>query len=144
MSNAEHKIDRAGWARGTWDEEPDRVEWRASGLPCLAVRNHSGAWCGYVGLPPGHTLHGVDYDSAYEKLSEGVHGGLTYADRCSPPICHVPAEGESDDVWWLGFDCFHGGDAVPRSPQHFAEYRDLTFVTGETESLASQLAGVKR
>jgi hypothetical protein len=156
----DHEIDRSGWRAGPWDSEPDRVEWRASGFPCLAVRNHIGAWCGYVELPPGHPLHGAGYDAANGRLEDGVHGGLTYAGACSGPVCHVPAPGESEDVWWLGFDCCHVGDNFPgradpvwsfanefvsafglaQTRARAGEYRDLSFVRSEVESLAGQLS----
>ena len=27
--------------------------------------------------------------------------------------CHIPLPGESDNVWWLGFDCGHYMDVQP-------------------------------
>ncbi len=152
----EHKIDRRTWPAGPWDGEPDRVEWRHLGLPCLAVRASSGAWCGYVGLPPGHRWHGV----SYEDVGADVHGGLTYGSPCQAdgPICHVPAPGEPDDLWWIGFDCNHLYDLAPghesllnrlafergedRSPMpgYRDIYRDLGYVRAEVERLAEQMA----
>jgi len=110
--NIEHAVDRTGWPPGAWDNEPDRDEWRAHGFPCLIVRNRYGALCGYVGLPPGHPLHGKDY-SDDETADLDVHGGLTYANACAGHICHVPREGEPAEVWWLGFDCGHSCDIQP-------------------------------
>ncbi len=56
------KYDRSHWQdSGPWVNEPDRVEWSRAGLPCLMLRNRSGAWCGYVAVPPGHPLHGLAY-----------------------------------------------------------------------------------
>lgn len=104
-------IDRTGWGPGAWDAEPDRDEWHdeATGLPCLVVRNKLGALCGYVGAPPGHPWHRLPGSSdALEDVD--VHGGVTFANSCHPPICHTPAPGEPDDVWWIGFDCAHCGD----------------------------------
>src|SRR5690606_29850193 len=107
--------DRSEWPPGPWDNEPeDTVECRVAGFPCLLVRGPSGAWCGYVGVPPGHSLHGKSYgDDAVDALN--VHGGITYGGACQVGghICHVPAPGEPDDVWWLGFDCNHSGDVSP-------------------------------
>lgn len=111
------------WGPGPWEDEPDRVEWRddATGLPCL-IRRHPfmGQWCGYVAVPPGHALHGVDYDAAPGDLHGASHGELTFAGPCmegaedSPEnICHVPRPGEPANVWWFGFDCAHGGDLTP-------------------------------
>ncbi len=100
------------WPPGPWDTEPDRFEWRSAEFPQLAlltVRNRMGAWCGYVGLPPGYWRYGVGYD----ELPLDAHGGLTFSDRCHGHICHEPAPGEPEHVWWLGFDCLHYRDTSP-------------------------------
>lgn len=136
-------IDKAGWGPGPWTDEPDKVQWidEATDLDCLVVRNHGGALCGYVGLPPRHPWHGVGYsehldvpcdeewcyrDGHRPDATVEVHGGLTYAYRCadtddeSKGICHVPEEGRPHDVWWLGFDCAHAGDLSPRYAANLA------------------------
>lgn len=150
--NTEHKVDRTGWDRGPWDSEPDRLEWRHAGLPCLIVRNRSGALCGYVGLPPGHRMHGVDYgDIRIGDEYPDVHGGLTYTNACQGVICHVPREGEPAEVWWLGFDCAHYMDLAPGSdaklPAHlrssgYETYRDVPYVRREVNRLAEQMASI--
>lgn len=124
-----YKIDRSMDERGAtyeitesgpWDGEPDKIQWvdPVSDLDCLMLRNHFGAWCGYVGVPVGHPAYGVEYDA----VEVDVHGGLTFADKCSGEnedgtpsagICHVPLDGRPHDVWWQGFDCGHGGDFQP-------------------------------
>lgn len=151
-------VDRGGWKSGPWDAEDDRYEWRSeTGLPCLILRsNGTGALCGYVAVPPGHLLHGADYSDLEEHggVEIEVHGGLTYSDRCAGRICHVPAPGEPDDVWWFGFDCAHGWDVCPMhdatyrrfgmAPSPFFEgryYRDVAYVRAEVERLARQLSG---
>jgi hypothetical protein len=147
MSESEHKIDRDGWPSGEWDDEPDRVEWRSEhGFPCLIVRNRMGALCGYVGVAPGHPW----YEKDYNDVDAEAHGGLTYAERCAGHICHVPAPGEPDDVWWLGFDCAHAGDACPSSMAwnisrgrpalafYDGHYKSVGYVRAETERLAVQ------
>lgn len=116
-------IDKSTWGGGAWQNEPDRVEWRdeATGLPCLMIRHHSyGNWCGYVGLPPGHHLHGVHCDEVPELVTVAAHVGLTFTGPCMEDgrprrmrVCHVPLPGESDAVWWLGFDCARYCDLMP-------------------------------
>jgi hypothetical protein len=102
---------RKQWPSGEWDNEPDRVEWTddKTGLPCLAVRGHLGALCGYVGVPKGHPLYGLKRDAAL-GLDLQAHGGINYAKGCSGVICHSKP---SDPRWWLGFDCGHTNDLVP-------------------------------
>ncbi len=152
-------IDRTDWPPGPWGDEPDREEWRdeTTGYPCLALRARWGSWCGYVGVPPGHPLHGVPAGDV-ELLA---HGGVNFSDRCMEDdrpqherVCHVPAPGESDDVWWFGFDCNHLSDFAPGDPlvagpyklQWPAEggvYRDLDYVRVEITLLAGQLGDLR-
>ena len=141
-----HVASRKTWPPGPWTNEPDRVEFQHAGLQCLLHRGPRGAWCGYVGLPPSHPLHGKSY---WDAADIDVHGGLTYADHCDGAICHIPAEGENEMLWWFGFDCSHGGDCVPgflalppefRFDEPHAVYRDQAYVTRETKRLAEQLA----
>jgi hypothetical protein len=142
-----HTKDKSQWGKGPWLHEPDKKQWQdpATGLPCLIVRNNSGALCGYVGLPPGHKFYGWNYDDVDVP---SPHGGLTYSDFCqhsaeSHGICHRPGEGEPDTVWWLGFDCAHGGDYLPAASYRRSipgSYRDLNYVTQEITQLAAELA----
>lgn len=156
-------IDKAAWGPGPWVDEPDKVHFvdEATGLDGLMVRHdYSGHWCGYVGVPPGHPLHGKDYNDCYDDCPDlDVHGGLTYSNKCrgddeATSVCHVPEPGRPHDVWWLGFDCAHLGDLSPgRSMRERAlgweplsfdmddTYRDAAYVEAEVRSLAAQLAG---
>lgn len=146
MNTANDTIDKSTWGEGPWLHEPDREEFRHLGLACLIRRNPMmGNWCGYVAMPPGHRWHGMHYD---ECLAD-VHGGLTYSDRCQGSICHVPREGEPDDVWWLGFDCGHCDDLAPGHEAtmrragidrhgYDTTYRDIDFARATCRSLAAQ------
>jgi hypothetical protein len=154
-------IDRTEWGAGPWDDEPDRVDFVHAGFACLLHRGPLGHWCGYVGVPREHPAYGQSYDAA----DVDVHGGLTYANRCAGAICHVPAPGMPDDVWWLGFDCGHAGDYTPSMGRWWGtgypfpdakydhdvamaavedwtieKYRTVAYVRAETERLATQLA----
>src|SRR5437588_8775903 len=131
-----HTRDKAEWGDGPWLSEPDKAQWTdpATGLPCLAVRGQSGALCGYVGVTEGHPFFGVGYDAdatlpvnhrcdePYCRPSPehvlDVHGGVTFSEACDDgaedrAICHTPKPGESDHVWWIGFDCAHFYDFSP-------------------------------
>lgn len=223
MAPETRSYDKDRWARGPWDQEPDRVDFEHVGLPCLLLRNNMGAWCGYAAVFPGHPWYGIGYNqctvgdapepviedidarypvtddmpehtrrfalkmrehareaearggfmstqwlkehprySCYEHSPEAlieVHGGLTYADACSGPICHEAKPGQPDQVWWFGFDCSHAGDLTPglealystspnfsfraNVPEELRDvYRDVNYVRAETMRLAEQLAAI--
>jgi len=137
MRREDHKVDRAEFPPGPWDAEPmDRWEGEIDGVPVLAVRNNSGAWCGYVALA------GEISEQLIDELGELSHGGITYGpEHCQKlgPICHTPRPGQPDNVQWIGFDCAHVGDDVPalRRAERMAGltppwgrdvYRDLLYV----------------
>lgn len=198
METREYRtIDKSAWEVGEWQAEPDKRQWQdeKTKLPCLIVRGPSGALCGYVGVAPGHPLHGSAYGAKTtlpretlvrlltdrEVLSlysddldseEGIsvesilpaHGGITFAEACvhgaeSSGICHVPAPGEPDNVWWFGFDCAHAGDFTPgtnhRLPADLRDhigaptgwgrtiqYRNVGYVEAECRTLAEALASL--
>lgn len=72
--------------------------------PYLFVR------CGYVALPEGHPLYGVEYyDADFPDL--GTYQPLSYSAEC-------------EGFWVLGFDCGHGWDSpdfelVPEDKREF-------------------------
>lgn len=146
----ENVVDKSAWGEGPWQSEPDKVQWTdpTTGLPCLIVRSPSGALCGYVGIAEGHPA----FEQDYSNVDVEVHGGLTYADHCQTgpenhAICHIPEPGQSDHVWWLGFDCAHLNDLAPKYASLprvaiFSNevYRDMDYVRGQVTDLARQLA----
>ena len=65
----------------------------------------------------------------------------------SVSVCHTPARGEPDSVWWLGFDCNHSGDKAPARdrtfPSSFGEsYKTWGYVEMEVRDLAKQLGAM--
>ena len=143
-----HGTDKSTWGFGPWQD-------KETGLPCLIVRNRSGALCGYVGVERVHPWYAKEYSEKGPREME-VHGGLTFASKCTPPhpdfaehrrICHIPSPGESDDIWWFGFDCAHAWDLSPgRTPPDFASgedvYRNIEYVKIEVAELARQLRDI--
>jgi hypothetical protein len=166
-------IDKTKWRPGPWRDEPDKIQWQdgATGLPCLIVRNSMGALCGYVGVAEGHPWFDKDYNRGkvtgcgdtcdheneyhYQCTPAGslrVHGGITFSDFCQPHdteddgICHLPAPGEPERVYWFGFDCGHHGDGIParnfQMQMGYSQYRDIEYVRAEVRQLAAQLKAV--
>lgn len=146
-------VDKSEWGDGPWQDEPDKIQWvdEATGLDCLIHRGPMGNLCGYVGVPPRHPAHGMEY----HEVDADVHGGLTYSDLCqegddeSTGVCHVPLPGRPAKVWWLGFDCGHSFDVLPgmearaigapiRTGQE--SYKTVEYVRAEIQRLAQQLA----
>jgi len=132
-------------------------DWTTSaGLRAIVVIGGLGFRCGYVGIPPGHPLHGVDYAQDHESIDGppyavfDVHGGITFANN---GIYSVEC-----DLWWFGFDCGHLGDSpspeyiarqsekFPHDPALRGDYggihRSLGYCVAECEKLANQLAAV--
>ena len=131
--------------------EPFKIEreWKHAGLSCAVVQAREGGHrCGYVRVPPGHSLHGKDYND----VDVSIHGGLTFAEIES--CAHEDGTG-----YWFGFDCAHSMDASydpDHLPEHevdfrtkYPEFNHLHFadhywtqseVERETEQLAEQLA----
>jgi len=105
--------DRSLWPPGPWDGEPDFREFRHMGLPCIVCRGAMGGWCGYLGVPPGHVWHGKHQEEIDRSAAAEFPYELSYASPCSLLICHTPAPGEPEDVWWMGFDLQRAGDYTP-------------------------------
>jgi hypothetical protein len=85
---------------------------------------------GYVVIPKGHPLHGVDYT----EIDVDVHGGLTFSDFAKdldwPEIPKGCKTG-----WVVGFDTAHYDDSLARWSKES--------VMTETENLKEQLINYK-
>ena len=104
--------------------EPDMEHCSVIGAFCHALKDENEKTPGMVGM----------------DIAIAVHGGITFGEN--------PGYG-----WTLGFDCAHDRDLCPVRDAWFAErgfgsdagtsiYRDIDYVTRETESLAAQLKQV--
>lgn len=90
-------------------------EWEHAGMRCVRRCGILGAPCGYVEVPEGHPLYGVEFwDMACEP---DVYGGVTYTGDLGV-----------DGAWFVGFDMAHYGD-----------FRTGDECERETERLAEQL-----
>jgi hypothetical protein len=148
MQTIEYRtVDKSGWPRGEWDNEPDKVQWRdeKTGLPCLIKRHpYDGFWCGYVGVSAAHPNYGMRYDDI-SRFAVDVE--LSFSEKCShgpesTAICHIVEPGEDEDVWWLGFHCGDDDDVWPGSPAHRGiSYYNQARVTALVKELAMELAG---
>lgn len=132
------KMDKSNWPRGEWDDEPDVLDWEQGGVRCHVERMEWGNLNGYVGVPPGHALHGASHN---DWSSPNVHGGLTYSAT------------RKDGWWYFGFGTAHYMDKQPGFPSFFrgvggsagntprlsGTYRNLEYVKKEVEKLATYI-----
>lgn len=115
-----------------------------AGFRAVVTMSDMGHHCGYVGLPKGHPLYGVEYNDPSPVLTMppddepvgkrsaitllcaipermtspevvfDVHGSLTFSGGGQYPVL--------SDLWWFGYDCGHAGD-LP-SPEYLQELRE--------------------
>lgn len=88
------------------EQEGNVKEFVYRNYDCKIVRQNvdfSGHLCGYIKIPKGHELYGMEYGEIEEKYNYEMpaHGGLTFSDYF-----------ETND-YWIGFDCAHVGDLRP-------------------------------
>lgn len=146
---------------GPWQHEPDKAQWvdNLTDLDCLIVRGPQGALCGYVGVAPQHPWHGLDWMDDLPPID--VHGSVNFSSYCQDVahdgwgVCHLPAPGRPEHVWWLGFDCGHFSDYVPKLEYTLSRhglgrtlpdesffpksYKNFGYVTAEVHRLADQI-----
>lgn len=82
----------------------------------------SGWGNGYVSLPKGHPLFGLEYDTIHDQYDIQIHGGLTYSKL-------------DEDKWVIGFDTAHYQDTLINWPE--------SSVKRETENLKEQVTYLK-
>ena len=139
-----------------------------------AIWEHSlGHLCGYLGIPPMHPWYGHHYDDLDVDVHGGLTFGAAsryghpatvawlakreaaatgpsfYTRRLALEQEHAgqatnyPIETEMD-IWWLGFDCAHSGDASRPGSGYQSigggVFRDESYVRGELADFARQAA----
>ena len=132
----EYEIDKTNWETGEWNDEHDWYDYvdNDTGAQCHIKRNGTGALCGYIQIPAGSPLHGMDYDELNLQHGIEVHGGLTYSGA-------IP----SLEGFWIGFDCSHYNDLVPgllgMYPNEVGQtYKNVDYVRAELTHLAEQVS----
>ena len=73
------------------------------GFRCVIIGQRMGHRCGYIEIPKEHKLYGKDF----REIDIDVHYGWTYSAYTRNDY---PAKSDKD-IWWIGFDCNHFGDA---------------------------------
>lgn len=101
-------------------------KWEHAGMTCAIRHGIFDIPCGYVLVPEGHPLHGVDY---YDCEID-AYAGLTFS-----------GEMIDEDGWWLGFDMGHGFDVMTDPDSDgLKPLRTDDECARETERLAEMLA----
>ena len=69
---------------------------------------------GYVAIPKGHPLHGIDYDKIHDLIPDlTVNGGLTFSDNADNLNWDELPE-KSEGSWVVGFDTLHIYDTLDK------------------------------
>jgi len=144
-------------------------------FPVAIWETSLGHLCGYLGVPPAHPWYGHHYDDlnvdvhgglTFEAASRYGHPStvawlseheatatiapsfyarrLAHEQEYAGEATNYPIETEMD-IWWLGFDCGHLGDASRpgsnyQSPFGGGVFRDEAYVRSELADFARQAA----
>ena len=88
---------------------------------------------GYVVIPKGHPLNGIDYEEIHDLIpSLEVNGGLTFS-KSANDLNWDELPSDSEDGWVVGFDTAHDWDTL--------EMWSKEAVMEETKKLKTQLEG---
>lgn len=137
MSNKQtnRTIDRTGWPKGEWDNEPDEVSFQHEGLACKILRTQMGGLCGYVGIPKSNPWFRCTDDDLESWIN--CHGGVTYTGLQFP-------DGSGQGLRVVGFDCAHAGDFLLGTYKFDrlilgGKYRNISYVTSQIHSIVKQV-----
>lgn len=125
-------------------------EWMIGQYHCVIAFTMHGCYCGYIGVPKGHFLHGVSYTDKHPKLIAkkdhefnenymGLFCNTNNSDNTMSPDMYFSAHcgftysGKSlgydemkEDFWYFGFDCQHFCDK-----NNYKKALDLGLLTQE-------------
>lgn len=115
-------IDRSNFREGPWDNEPDFLTWNYLSINCEIKRTKMGCLCGYI-----YVKNNNQFPKSFENIFD-VHGGITYDSYT-----------EEDDMWKIGFDCYHYQDDCPAlSYKFYSHYWTFQEVKDEVEKMVEQ------
>lgn len=99
------------------------------GLRFAIVRQPTGHLCGYVKIPRGLTI---------DKEEIKAHGGITFEGSIGYLI------GNTGSGNWIGFDCAHAYDLIPKSHpfSRYETYRDSLYVEMQCRKIINQIAAI--
>jgi len=103
FTNEEKKnLEHSPGLKGLIELEGNHEEFDYNGFHCVINRvKVLGHLCGYVVIPKGHYLYRRSIFTIENNYSIPAHGGITFADF------------DNEGRYLIGFDCAHGGDALP-------------------------------
>ena len=148
---------------GPWSDEPNLVGWTdpETEYECCIIRHgESGHLCGYVRVPPDHSLADKEYDSRI-PIPKGWMEREVNVPQDIGYFALITASIQMDEetaavglliFWhggltygsgngWFGFDCAHAGDWSPyrSEPIDGGKYRTVAYAKAECKRLAKQL-----
>lgn len=89
------------------------TEYYIDGYHLVGIAMTRGHRCGYVGISEDHPAYGLEMD---ELNKIDVHGDVTYAEAgLSPEIVEQFDFLPKKELWYIGFDYSHTGDALDKT-----------------------------
>jgi hypothetical protein len=152
-----------------WEQEPNELAWidEHTQLQCFIKRARDMLHlCGYVQIPEGHPLHGVDAsqdvpDAVKPILAAVMNGpvgkrssidllcmagGIVHAGNLFDVHGGVTYSGGAywadDSGHWYGFDCAHCDDLSPGMSYHFSPDLRATLVYRDIEYVKAECASL--
>lgn len=107
-----------------WAIQEERFDYE--GFPCVVLMKAMAFRTGYVGIPEGHKLYGIDYN----EIPIDCHEGLTYSN-------YYLTDQKDKDIWWIGFDTANCGDGYDfeKAKELFKDYPDTLELIEQVEQI---------
>ena len=97
-----------------------------------------GGWGnGYLALPKGHKMYGMNYNDIHAVYDISVHGGLTFSE--SGEYVSWAKENGVEDCWIIGFDTQHSHDNLERWPDELSVMKECDSLLFQVEKATFNL-----